>query len=308
MGTLYALITVFAWGTWLAPSQNVPFRNQQIKTFYVASANLALALVVTLTQETASRPLAPLDAGNLAGLNLHTFWPPFVGGLIWSVSGLCAFTATNKLGIARAFGIWAPLNIIVSILWGALLFHEFIDLTPLKQVLLFASLVVILAGVLMIILPKEEQAGRIRSRRDLLVGLLGALGAGVLWGSYYLPNKISPAPVWVTTLPLAVGIFAGSALLALLSRCPLALDKPSSYLRVSATGLLWGIGNYGTLLLVDQLGAARGFTISQLSVVVNALIGVFLLKNPPPRTRSAALALAGCVLATVGGIVLGNLR
>jgi glucose uptake protein len=298
LGILYALVTVLAWGTWLAPSQNVPFRSQQIKTFYVAAANLALALLVTLLQ--------PASSG-AARLTWQTFLPPFIGGLVWSVSGLCAFTATDKLGIARAFGIWAPLNIIVSILWGALLFDEFLALTPLNQFLLFASLAVILAGVLMIILPKEDRPARALSRRDLLSGLLGAVGAGVLWGSYYLPNKMSQVSVWVTTLPLAVGIFTGSALLFLFTRQPLRLEKGMDYLRVVATGLLWGIGNYGMLLLVDQLGAGKGFTISQLSVVVNAAVGVFVLKNPAPRTRAATLTLIGCVLATVGGIVLGNL-
>ncbi len=299
MGALYALVTVLAWGAWLAPSQSVPFRSQQVKTFYVAAANLVLALLVTLLQ--------PASSG-AAQLTWQAIWPPFVGGLVWSVSGLCAFTATHKLGIARAFGIWAPLNIIVSILWGALLFDEFLALTPLNQILLFASLAVILAGVLMIILPGEDRPARVLERKDMLVGLLGAVGAGVLWGSYYLPIKISQVSVWVTTLPLAAGIFTGSTLLALLGRQPVRLEKGAHYLRVIATGLLWGIGNYGMLLLVDQLGAGKGFTISQLSVVVNAVIGVFLLKNPAPRTRAAALTLIGCALATAGGIILGNLK
>ncbi len=230
-----------------------------------------------------------------------------MGGLIWSVSGLCAFTATDRIGIAKAFGIWAPLNIIVSIFWGAVIFHEFISLSPLNQALLFASLVVIIAGVLMIILPKEE-GGRQRSRRDLLVGILCAVGAGVLWGSYYIPIKLSQASMWVMTLPLVVGIFVGSGLLVMLARLPLALERGTDYLRVSATGLLWGIGNYGMLLLVGELGAGKGFTISQLSVVINALVGIFLLKEPPPRTRAAALTIIGCVLATAGGVVLGNLK
>jgi glucose uptake protein len=80
------------------------------------------------------------------------------------------------------------------------------------------------------------------------------------------------------------------------------------YLRVSITGVLWGVGNYGMLLLVDTLGAGKGFTISQLSVVVNALIGVFILKNPTPKSRTAGFILAGSFLATLGGIVLGNLK
>ncbi|MCJ7702965.1 MAG: GRP family sugar transporter [Anaerolineales bacterium] len=62
------------------------------------------------------------------------------------------------------------------------------------------------------------------------------------------------------------------------------------------------------LLLVDTLGAGRGFTIAQLSVVVNALVGIFWLKDPRPGSRPARLTLLGCVLATLGGILLGNLK
>ncbi len=46
-GLLYALVTVLMWGTWLAPAQQLPFKNQQIRTFYVAIANLELATVNT---------------------------------------------------------------------------------------------------------------------------------------------------------------------------------------------------------------------------------------------------------------------
>ena len=46
LGILYALITMLAWGTWLDPSQNVPFKNQQNRMFYVASANLLLAFLI----------------------------------------------------------------------------------------------------------------------------------------------------------------------------------------------------------------------------------------------------------------------
>jgi glucose uptake protein len=120
--------------------------------------------------------------------------------------------------------------------------------------------------------------------------------------------KIAGTSISVAALPMAVGIFCGSLLLALLTRLPLQLDKKSDYARVSITGLLWGIGNFAMLILVEQIGAGKGFTISQLSVVINALVGVFLLRDPAPKTRAAWLTLAGCVLATLGGIILGNLK
>jgi len=294
LGALYAVITVLAWGIWLAPSQNIPFRSPLVRTFYVAAANLALATLVFGLQ-------------GFKGLTWDVFWLPFSGGLVWALSAFLAFSATDLLGLARAYGLWAPVNVGVSLLWGAVIFDEFLQASPRMLLTLVLSLAIILAGILLIIFAKGSGV-QSQSRWALWLGLLGALGAGVLWGTYYLPIKLSAASLWVAAFPLALGISAGSTLLAILTRQPLRLARRSDLLKVSITGLLWGIGNYSMLLLVEQIGAGRGFTISQLGIVVNGLIGVYLLKDPSPGSRPAVLTLLGCVLATIGGIMLGNLK
>jgi glucose uptake protein len=290
---LYALIPVLAWGTWLAPSQNVHFRNQQIKTFYVAVANLVLSTFVVLIWGSPS-------------FSQSSFWFPLLGGLIWAFSAYCAFTATDKIGTARAFGIWAPLNIIVSMIWGALIFNEFIDTSLLSKGLLVAAVIIIIAGVLIIIFARGKGEKQ-QDRKTLLVGVLGAVGAGILWGTYFIPIQLVAISMWSAVFPLTIGIFIGSLALALITRQPFGLEKREDYWRTSATGILWGIGNYGMLLLVAAVGTGKGFTIAQLSIVVNALIGIYILKNPQPRTRAASMTLVGCVMATLGAIILGNL-
>lgn len=294
LNVFYIIIPVLAWGTWLLPSQNIVFRNQQIKTFYVATANLLLSLVVLLIQ-------------GAQGLGWSVFWLPFVGGLIWALSGFLAFTATDRLGMARAFGLWAPVNVLVSIFWGIVIFGEMLNTSQQTLFLFILSLAIILIGVLLIIFAKGF-GGPAQSKAAMLPGLLAALGAGVLWGSYFIPIQLSAVSMWVATFPLSVGIFVGSLVLVAIPRQSIVLDRSSDYVRVAATGLLWGIGNYGMLLLVDAFGAGRGFTISQLGIVVNGLLGVFVLKDPPPRSRAAVLTLIGCVCATVGGIMLGGLK
>ena len=291
----YALITVFGWGTWLAPSQKVIFPNQQIKTLYVVATNLGIATVVAVWQ------------GAIAELSTATFWLTVLGGMIWAVGGLCAFTGTNKLGIAKAFGIWAPLNIIVSLTWGAVLFHEFIHISNRSILLLVAAILTILVGILLIIFAKgTDDAGQ--ERGAFWLGLAGAVGAGILWGSYFIPVKYSGISPWAGAVPLAIGMAIGGMLLALPSRQSWKLTASGDYVRACLTGTLWSVGNYGALLLIDAIGAGRGFTISQISVVVSVLIGIYWLREPPPRTRAARLTFTGCVLATVGGIVLGNLK
>ncbi|MCB8944821.1 MAG: hypothetical protein H6658_13820 [Ardenticatenaceae bacterium] len=295
LSLLYALITIIGWGTWLTPSQNVRFPNQQIKTLYVVAANLVIAVAVGLGQ------------GDVWGLTAVTFWPTLLGGIIWSLGGFSAFTSTDKLGIAKAFGIWAPLNIITSLTWGALLFNEFVSFTTSTTLLFIAALLIILAGVLLIIFAKgAAESGQ--TPRNFRLGLLGAVGAGVLWGSYFIPIKYSGVSMWAGALPMAIGMAAGSTILALFTRQSWQLATPGDYMRATLTGALWSLGNYGMLLLVGVLGAGKGFTISQISIVINALLGIYWLHEPAPRTRAARLTFIGCLLATVGGIVLGNLQ
>lgn len=295
MTFLYAFITVLAWGTWFAPSQKIQFRNLHIRTFYVTSANLVLALIVWLIR------------GGPA-ITAATFWLPFSGGLIWSVSGYCAFVAIEKLGLARAVGIWTPLNIIVGLVWGALLFDEFGALGGRGRWLLLISLVAIIAGILLIILARGGES-KSATGKPLALGLLGALGAGILWGTYFIPIRISQASMWVASWPMAIGMWvAGLLLMELAGGGAPKLACRRDYLLVALSGLLWGIGNYGMLLLTEAIGTGKGFTISQLGVAINAMVGIFWLKDPRPGTRAAWITGAGVLLAMVGGIVLGNLK
>jgi glucose uptake protein len=291
---LYALITVFGWGTWLAPSQKVIFPSQEIKTLYVVLTNLGIATVVAVWR------------GAIVELAPATFWLTVLGGMIWAVGGLCAFTGTNKLGIAKAFGIWAPLNIIVSLTWGAALFHEFINISLGSIVLLVAAILTILVGILLIIFAKDTDEGG-QERGAFRLGFAGAVGAGILWGSYFIPVKYSGVSPWAGAFPLAIGMTIGGIILALLTRQSWRLKESGDTIRASLTGALWSIGNYGALLLIDAIGVGKGFTISQISVVVSALIGIYWLRETPPKTRAATFTIIGCTLATIGGIVLGNL-
>jgi glucose uptake protein len=294
MAILYAFVTVLAWGAWLAPSQGVSFRGQQVRTFYVAAANLAIAFLVAAAQ-------------GFGKMTADVFWLPFGGGIIWALGAWAAFTATEKLGLVRAFGIWAPLNIVVSVAFGATLFREYASFGPHTIAVLIASLALIIGGVVMIIYSKGAGEGN-ANKRVSVPGLACAVVAGVLWAAYYLPIKISHASMWVAAFPMACGMFAGCSAIVLSARQSPRLPQGTSYVRALLSGSLWALGNYGMLLMVQTLGAGRGFTISQLAVVVNALCGIYLLRDPAPHTRSAHLTLIGCVIATIGAISLGSLK
>lgn len=296
---ILASITVLAWGTWLAPSEKVVLPNLQTRSFYVALGNLLLAAIALIVT----------GPGRLTA---DLFLYPFIGGLIWSVAGWMAFTATSRIGMAKAMGIWAPLNIVVGIVWGMVLFGEFLEEGPHTAVFAGCAVAAIVSGILFIVFPGKDEHPT-RSETGRMAGFAGAFGAGILWGTYFVPTAwlartIEGVDDWVVAFPLAVGMFAGSLVLVVAGRkAPRCATRTDTF-RLLASGLLWTVGNFSMLLLVARIGIGRGFTIAQMCVVMNALVGILIFHDPPPRSRAARLTLTGVVVATLGAVALGNLR
>jgi glucose uptake protein len=338
---LLSLITVVSWGTWIPLAQAVRGVPQRTRTLYVTVGNVVFA------------GAALAAAGGQLAWGWRGFWLPVVGGVVWTSGNYSAFRASEAIGLARAAGSWAPLNIIVAFAWGAALFGELDRLSGTRLAVLGGALVLVVAGVLVIVRSQDAgpagapspgaqlEARRQRSRAAASVtvvtsepaalapvvpagsataslpisravgqqrrGLLWAAAAGVLWGSYFVPAQWAGVSAEVSNFPLALGMLVGGLALVLPGGEPVRLPARGATANLAA-GLLFGIGNLALLGLVSRVGTGVGFTIGQLSLLVNASIGIWLFKVPPPGSRAAKLAVAGILIAGSGGAIIGTLR
>ena len=321
MTALLALVTVVSWGTWIPLAQALPGVPQRSRTFYVTVGNAVFAAV------------ALVASGGHLSFGWREFWLPFVGGLVWTAGNYSAFRASEAIGLARAAGSWTPLNIITAFVWGAFLFGELDSFSAARFALVATALVLVLVGVLLIVSSQEErpakalvqgaapawdrkragatQAGQAASAAtgasSNRCGLLWASAAGVLWGSYFVPAQWAKVSTQVANFPLALGILAAGLALALPAGEPVRLSLRVTTVQLTA-GLLFGIGNLALLGLVSRVGTGVGFTIAQLSLLVNASIGIWVFKVPRPGSRAANIALAGILVAGVGGGLIGAVR
>ncbi|MGC9962362.1 MAG: GRP family sugar transporter [Acidimicrobiales bacterium] len=320
MAALLALITVVAWGTWIPVAQAMPDVPQRSRTFYVTVGNVVFAA------------LALVAGGGHLSVDWRHFWLPFAGGMVWTAGSYSAFRATQTIGLARADGTWAPLNIVVAFVWGALLFGELDGFTGAHFALVGGGLVLVFVGVLLIIRSQDERNTDVMEQdtspesgatvgssaeepaamapgaaSTYRRGLLWAGAAGVLWGSYFVPAQWAKIPAQVSNFPLALGILAAGSALALRPGQPLRLRPKVTAVQLTA-GLLFGIGNLALLGLVTRVGTGVGFTIAQLSLLVNASIGVWMFKVPRPGSRAARIVLAGILIAGIGGVLVGSAR
>jgi glucose uptake protein len=138
-------------------------------------------------------------------------------------------------------------------------------------------------------------------------GLLWAGAAGLLWGSYFVPAQWAAVPAQVSNFPLAIGILGTALALALPAGEPARLGLRPAATQLGA-GVLFGIGDLTLLGLVARVGTGTGFTIAQLSLLVNASIGIWAFHVPKPGTPQARKVLAGILIAGAGGCVIGAMR
>jgi glucose uptake protein len=299
MTALLALITVVAFGTWIPVSQALAGVPQRLRTFYAGVGNLVLA------------SCALVAGGGHLSLGWRQFWLPLAGGVVWTAGSFAAFRAAATIGLARAAGTWTPLNIIVSFVWGALLFSELNRLSAFRFAVLGAGLVIVLTGVLLIV-GSEDPVGVDVSAEWGRAGVFGrgilwATVAGVLWGSYFVPAQWARVPSQVGNFPLALGILVAGVALVLPRRESLKLGPKVTAVQLSA-GLLFGIGNLALLSLVGRVGTGVGFTIAQLSLLVNAGIGMWVFKVPMPGSPASRRVLVGILVAGSGGVLIGVLK
>jgi glucose uptake protein GlcU len=297
MTALLAVVTVVALGTWIPLAQLLPGTPERSRIFYVAVGNVVFA------------GLALLVSGADMVFDWRSFWLPLAGGVVWTAGNYCVFRASATIGLARAAGTWTPLNIVVAFAWGAVLFGELDGFSPARFAVLGVAFLTVVAGVLLIAGSRDGRSEPTGSGGPAAArtGLLWAGAAGILWGSYFVPAQWAAVPPQVSNFPLALGILGGALALALPTGEPVKLGVRAAGAQLGA-GVLFGIGNLALLALVARVGTGTGFTIAQLSLAVNAGIGIWLFHVPQPGTSQARKVLTGIVVAGIGGCVIAAMR
>jgi glucose uptake protein len=297
MIALLAVVTVAALGTWIPLAQLLPGTPELSRIFYVAVGNVVFA------------GLALLASGADVVFDWRSFWLPLAGGVVWTAGNYCVFRASATIGLARAAGTWTPLNIVVAFAWGAVLFGELDGFSATRFAVLGVAFLTVVAGVLLIAGSRDGRSQAPGSGKPAAArtGVLWAGAAGILWGSYFVPAQWAAVPPQVSNFPLALGILGGALALALPAGEPVKLGVRAAGAQLGA-GVLFGIGNLALLALVARVGTGTGFTIAQLSLAVNAGIGIWLFHVPQPGTSQARKVLTGIVVAGIGGCVIAAMR
>lgn len=274
IGFVAAIITMICLGSYLVPMKRV----REYDPFYFQALMCAAAFVSSLI-------FAFITSS-------FTFsFLAFLSGILWSCGNILSVLAVGKTGLARAAPVWMGAVVIVSFLWGLLFFHE--ELSS-----IIASAIGIIALVLGIILVSstigDEKSASLR-------GIVLALAAGAIFGSYLVPFKLSNLEPTSFLLPMSLGILAGGAIISLIKRPKVDINiiLPGAF-----SGVIWNIANFASFYSVLILGMSVGFPLTQMALFISVLWGLLYFREIQGKQKIIRLVTGGVVLFA-GAILLG---
>lgn len=226
-----------------------------------------------------------------------------LAGMLWAVGNTLTIFAVRNVGLAIAFPLWNT-NSLVGLFWGWLLFKELRGsrARDWAKVLGGAFAIVFGAAVLAVATTQSSSApGR------AIYGIIAALGAGVLFGTMYIPyrkayisgmNPLSLVTIFTfgelgTILALGLNFYGGvHPLAAELHRARTMLFWPF------LGGFCWVIGDLFQQYAAKYIGIGRGIPLSNTNQLWGLAWGALVF------AEFAGLALGARVLIVIGSLIM----
>jgi glucose uptake protein GlcU len=228
-----------------------------------------------------------------------------IAGCLWSVANTLTIFAIRDLGLSIAFPLWNT-NALIGILWGVLFFHELKDAGRRKWIaVLGGALLMFVGGMVLARVSASQMSPQAATR-----GIVAALGAGLLWGTMYIPyrkaylsgmNPMSFVSFFTVgelgmMTALAVRYLGG---FAELWRQIAAVRHLQFWLL--AAGFVWVIGDIFQQYAVKYIGVSRGIPLSNSNQLWGLLWGAVAFGEFRGWGHAAvAAAIYGSILMALG--------
>ncbi len=225
-----------------------------------------------------------------------------LAGVLWAVANTLTVFAIKNVGLSVAFPLWNT-NSIIGLLWGWLLFGELRGAGRAQWAKVMGGALAIVVGAGLLAYASTQAAA---DTHLAAVGVIAALGAGLLWGTMYIPyrkaylsgmNPLSFVTIFtfgeLATVLLLALVFDGGfdRLSAELNRA-----RPALFWLLLG-GFCWVLGDLFQQYAAKYIGISRGIPLSNTNQLWGLAWGVLVFGE-----SSGTGAFVH--LMTIGGSVL----
>ncbi len=233
-----------------------------------------------------------------------------LAGALWSVANTLTIYAIRDVGLSIAFPLWNT-NTLVGIFWGWALFRELRGASARSWAKVAGgALAIVIGSVLLSMLSVHTMSA---TPGKALAGVAAALGAGLLWGTMYVPyrkaylsgvNPLSFVTIFtfgeIGTMLFLAAVLPGSVH-SLMRQ--LHAMRPSIFW-VLLGGFCWVIGDLFQQYATKYVGISRAIPLSNTNQLWGFAWGVLVFGELASAHGSARLMALGASALTIFGAML----
>src|SRR5947209_256848 len=228
-----------------------------------------------------------------------------LAGCLWAVANTLTIFAIRDIGLSIAFPLWNS-NSLLGIFWGFLFFNELRQAGWRRWTGVLGGALVMCFGAALLAVASSTQATAGHSPR----GVWAALGAGVLWGTMYIPYR----KAYLTGMnPLSFVTFFTFGELGMMSALAVSYTGLSPLWQELTSarsvifwlmlgGFIWVIGDLFQQYAAKYVGISRGIPLSNSNQLWGLLWGIFVFGELHGRSSSTYLQVIGGSLLMMLGV------
>src|SRR5882757_4086535 len=279
---LLGILCGFAAGGWLGAAE----APTKLVSIGISPMVISLIMVVGVFLARWSLPALILGTSSVRA-DVHraphlVIWA-LLAGCLWAVANTLTIYAIRDIGLSIAFPLWNS-NSLLGILWGFLFFNELRQAGWRRWTGVLGGALVMCAGAALLAAASSTAAPAAHSLR----GVWAALGAGILWGTMYIPyrkayltgmNPLSFVTFFtfgeLATMTALADIFTGGWQLFWheLVRNREVLFWPL------LGGFMWVVGDLFQNYAAKYVGISRGIPLSNTNQLWGLLLGLLVFRE-----------------------------
>lgn len=301
---LLGMLSGFAAGAWLGAAE----APTKLVTIGISPIVISLIMVAGVFLARWSLPALVLGTSSVRA-DLHRaphliVWA-LLAGCLWAVANTLTIFAIRDIGLSIAFPLWNS-NSLIGIFWGFLFFNELRRAGWRRWTGVVGGALVMCTGAAILAIASAAQSSSAHS----LHGAWAALGAGVLWGTMYIPYR----KAYLTGMnPLSFVTFFTFGELGMMSALALAYTGAAPLwheLTAARTvifwlmlgGFLWVIGDLFQQYAAKYIGISRGIPLANTNQLWGLLWGIFVFGELHGKSHATHLEVIGGSLLMILGV------
>ena len=222
-----------------------------------------------------------------------------ISGAGWAFGQITTFKAFELVGSSRAMPITTAFQLLGASLWGVFALGNWPGIT--NKIIGFLALLVILIGARMTVWTETKQQEYSKNLRSAVILLLvGEIGYWI----YSAAPQATDIGGFKAFLPQAIGMVIVAVIYALMnmSKGNAFKEKVSWQQIISGFFFAFAALTYLISAQPNMNGLATGFVLSQTSVVLATLTGIFFL-NQKKTSKELMITIVGLVLILVAASI-----